>query len=164
ITREAGLAAEARMVAAEREAAEHRLSVVAEKEAALADVKAAHAATTAELEDLLAKAAQRVADHSARVEADLRTLEQRRAAARAEATEIVAAARAEAEGVLQAAGDRASALRASSLRDSEERKAALEAEIAGLIGRRKAVVAQLGELSALAGSTATDYGDGDPKQ
>ena len=41
---------------------------------------------------------------------------------------------------------------------------ALEAEIALLIGRRKAIVAQLGELSALAGSSAVDYGDGEPPQ
>lgn len=164
VARQAELDAEARMVAAEREATEHRLSVVTEKEAALADVKAAHEATSAELEDLVAHARQRMADHAARLEADSVTWEQRREAGRAEAAEIVAAGRAEAAANLQEADDRARALRAQILSGSEQQKAALEAEIALLIGRRKAIVAQLGDLSALAGTTAADYGDGEPPQ
>lgn len=164
IQRESQLAAEAKMVAAEREATEHRLSVVTEKEAALADVKAAHEATAAELEDLLDHTRQRMAEHAARLDADTLTWEQRREAARAEAAEIVAAARVEATTILQEADDRARALRAATLEGSQKEKAELEAEIALLIQRRKAVVAQLGELSALAGSSAVDYGDGEPPQ
>jgi len=164
IQRESQLAAETKMVAAEREATEHRLSVVTEKEAALADVKAAHEATSAELEDLIDHARKRMAEHAARVDADALTWEQRREAARAEAAEIVAAARVEATTILQEADDRARALRAAILEGSQKEKAELEAEIALLIQRRKAVVAQLGELSALAGSGAVDYGDGEPPQ
>ena len=164
IRRESQLAAEAKMVAAEREATEHRLSVVTEKEAALADVKAAHEATAAELEDLLDHARQRMIDHAARLDADALTWEQRREAAREEAAEIVAAARAEAATILQEADDKARALRAATLEGTEKQKSELEAEIALLIGRRKAIVAQLGELSTLAGSTAVDYGDGEPTQ
>lgn len=164
MARDAGLAAEAKLVAAEREAAEHRLSLVTEKEAALADVNAAHEATSAEIEDLLEKVRQDAAGHAARFEADSLTWEQRREAARAAAAEILAAGRAQAAGVLQEADDRARALRAATLREAEEQKARLEAEIALLIGRRKAIVAQLGELSALAGTSAADYGDGDPDQ
>lgn len=164
IRRESQLAAETKMVAAEREATEHRLSVVTEKEAALADVKAAHEATAAELEDLLDHARQRMTEHAAGLDADALTWEQRREAARAEAAEIVAAARAEAAAVLQEADHRARALRAAILEGSQKQKAELESEIALLIGRRKAIVAQLGELSALAGSSAVDYGDGEPPQ
>ncbi|MGV8909581.1 MAG: DivIVA domain-containing protein [Propionicimonas sp.] len=160
LAREADLAAVARRVAAEREATEHQLSVVTEREAALADVKAAHVATAAELEHLVAQAQLRMAEHAARLEADSLTWEQRREAARAEAAEIVASARTEAAGILQEADDRAKAQRAAMLLGTEQQKAGLDAEIALLIGRRKAIVAQLGELSALAGSSAADYGDG----
>ena len=48
------------------------------------------------------------------------------------------------------------------LNSSEQQKAAQEAEIALLVGRRKAILAQLGELSALAGSSAVEHGDGEP--
>lgn len=164
VARDAELAAESRMVAAEREASEHRLSVVTEKEAALADVKAAHEASAAELEDLIEHARQRMADHAARLDADSVTWDQRREAARAEAAEIVASTRKQSAAVLQEADDRARALRAAILQGTEQQKAGLEAEIAVLIGRRKAIVAQLAELSALAGASATDYGDGEPPQ
>lgn len=164
VAREAKLDAETRMVAAEREATEHRLSVITEKDAALADVKAAHETASAELEDVVVQTRQRMADHAARLEADSVTWEQRREAARAEAAEIVAAARAEAAMHLQEVHDRARELRAALLSGAEQEKAALEAEIALLVGRRKAIVAQLGELSALAGSSAVDYGDGEPPQ
>ena len=164
VAREGELAAEAQMVAAEREAVEHRLGVVAEKESALADVKAAHEATTAELEELVTHAQQRMAEHAAKLEADSLTWEERRQAARAEAAEIVASAHVEAAAILKEADDRAKALRASMLQGSEQQKAGIEAENALLIGRRKAIVAQLGELSALAGSSAADYGDGVPPQ
>ncbi len=164
VQREAELAAEAKMVAAEREATEHRLSVVTEKEAALADVKAAHEATAAELEDLVDHARRRMDEHAARLDADALTWEQRREAARAEAAEIVAAAQSEAAAIVQEAEDRGRAQRAAMLEGAEKQKSDLEAEIALLIGRRKAIVAQLGELSALAGSTAVDYGDGEPTQ
>jgi F0F1-type ATP synthase membrane subunit b/b' len=105
-----------------------------------------------------------MAEHAARLDADALTWEQRREAARAEAAEIVAAARVEATTILKEADDRARALRAAILEGSEKQKAELEAEIALLVQRRKAVVAQLGELSALAGSSAVDYGDGEPQQ
>jgi DivIVA domain-containing protein len=162
VQRESQLAAETKMVAAEREATEHRLSVVTEKAAALADVKAAHEATAAELEDLVDHARQRMAEHAARLDADALTWEQRREAARAEADEIVAAARVEAATILKEVDNRARALRAASLEGAEKQKSDLEAEITLLSGRRKAIVAQLGDLSALAGSTAVDYGDGEP--
>jgi hypothetical protein len=152
------------MVAAEREATEHRLSVVTEKEAALADVKAAHEASSAELQDLVEHAGQRMAEHAARLDADSLTWEQRREAARAEAAEIVGAARKESAAILQEADDRARVLRAAILQGTEQQRAGLEAEIAILIGRRKAIVAQLGELSALAGTSASEYGDGEPPQ
>lgn len=164
IVREAGLAAETRLVAADREAAEHRLGVVTEKEAAIADVKAAHEASTAELEDLLAKSRSRVEEHAARLAADSLTWEERREAARAEAAEIVVAARTAAAGILTEAEDRGQEHRAAMLRLGEEQKAALEADVELLTARRKAVVAQLGDLSTLAGTTAADYGDGDPSQ
>ncbi len=164
VRREAQLAAESKMVAAEREATEHRLSVVTEKEAALADVKAAHEASSAELEDVVDHARQRMTEHAARLDADAITWEERREAARAEAAEIVAAARAAEAAIMREADDRARALRAAILEGTEKQKADLEAEIALLIGRRKAIVAQLGELSALAGASAVDYGDGEPPQ
>jgi DivIVA domain-containing protein len=164
ITREAELAAEARLVAAERGATEQRLSLVTEKEAALADVKAAHEATAAELEDLVEHARQRLAEHAARLDADSLTWEQRREAARTEAAEIVTAARTESAAIMQEADNRARALRAAILNGAEEHKARLEAEVALLTGRRKAIVAQLGELSALADTSAAEYGDGEPPQ
>lgn len=162
IAREAELGAEARMVAAEREATEQRLTVVTDREAALAEVKAAHEASSAALEDVVAQARQGMADHAARLEVDSVTWEQRREAGRAEAAEIVTAARAEAAATLQEAEDQAKAMHVAILNSSEQQKAAQEAEIALLVGRRKAILAQLGELSALAGSSAVEHGDGEP--
>lgn len=159
---DAKLQGEAQRLEVEREIAETRLSTITEKESALAEVKATHEAATKELNELLGATAKQGEEYAAKLDADALTWDQRRQAAHEEANGILGAARTQAADLVATAKHEADTLHEEAVSASEATKARLEADIDHLVGRRKAIVAQLGELSALAGSSAADYGDGEP--
>ena len=98
-------------------------------------------------------------DYRTRLEADAKTWNERRAAALAEAEQIIASARAEAEGIASAAEHEGERIRAERTREAEVEVERLQAELKLLIGRRQSVVEQLGELANLVGVSVADYTD-----
>ncbi len=158
VAEEARLAAEATRGVIERETAEQQLSLATQRQADLAELAAARDAAAADLDRLLNTAAQQASDYAARLEQDSLTWDQRRQAAQADAAQIRRAAEAEATTIVTTARDQAEQIRADALRQAEADQAKLEADVELLQERHRAIIAQLGELSALAASA------GDPEK
>lgn len=151
--------AEAMAASVERETTEERAKLIAEREAKLAEIKANHQSAAAQLDELVSTARQHAEAYQAKIDADSITWSQRRDAALAESEEIVGSAKRKSTDIITSANNEAKVIHAKAVEAGEAKKAKLEAKLELLSGRHKAILAQLGELSALAGKSMVEYGD-----
>lgn len=154
---------QAKVAEAEREAAEHKAELLRQKEADLAALKQSQDEAATTLNALVEESRKRAEEFRAQLESETETWEQRRAAVQAEADEIRASATAEADALLKGARVEAKNIHAEGIRVAEDRKAKLEAKVDLLSGRHKAILAQLSELSSLAGKSVAEYADEDER-
>ncbi|HRA05181.1 MAG TPA: DivIVA domain-containing protein [Propionicimonas sp.] len=147
--------------AVERTVAEAKLQLATQKEADLAELRTAQVASAAQIEKLLVDTESASAAYRAKLAEDSRVWDDRRAAALADADQIIASARAEADGIVEAAKHDGERVREDAVRAAVEEKTRVEAEVQLLVGRRQAVVDQLGELANLVGVSVADYTEGD---
>jgi DivIVA domain-containing protein len=152
---------QARVAEAERQAAEHQAELLRLKETDLAALKASQEEAATTLNTLVDESRKRAEEFRTQLESETETWEQRRAAVQAEADEIRRSAAAEAEALLKGAKVEAKNIHAEGIRIAEDRKSKLEAKVELLSGRHKAILAQLNELSSLAGRSVAEYADED---
>ncbi|MBU3977448.1 DivIVA domain-containing protein [Propionicimonas sp.] len=152
---------EAKLAEADRHYAEQQVALAQQKEADLASLKLAQEEAAGKLESLVEGARERAEGFQAKIESDSQTWDQRREAVIAEAERIRQAAEAEADSIMVAARKEAKTVHSAAIRVAEDKKAKLESSVDLLAGRHKAILAQLNELSALAGKSVVEYGDPD---
>lgn len=150
---------EAKLAEAEHHYAEQQVALAQQKQADLASLQLAQQEAATKLDALVAAARAQAEAFQAKVEADSQTWDQRREAVIAEAEQTRQAAEAQAEAILAAARAEAASIQAQAVRLAEEKKAKIESSVELLSGRQKAILAQLNELSALAGMSVIQFGD-----
>lgn len=143
----------------EREAADIRHQVAVEREAALAQLKAAHDEANTKTTALLSEAAQHNADSTQRLEADISEAARIRADALDEAERIKLAAVQEAGDRVATAQKQATSISERTRQEFSWRKQQLRRETELLSQRKQAVLGQLASLSALAQQTAHAFPD-----
>lgn len=150
---------EAKLAEAERHYAEQQVALAEQRQADLASLQLAQEEAATKLDELVAAARQQAESFQIKVEADSQTWDQRREAVIAEAEQTRLAAEAQAEAILAAARAEAASLQAEAVRLAEDKKAKIETSVELLSGRQKAILAQLNELSALAGMSVIQFGE-----
>ncbi len=152
---------EARIAESQRTVAEQQAELLRNKEAQLVALKQAQDQAASTLNTLLEESKRRADEYRTKIEADSETWDQRLAAVQAEADGIRQSAVTQAEAILANARTEAEGIHAEGLRAAEERKSKLEANLELLTKRHKAILAQLNELSSLAGRSVAEYQDDD---
>jgi cell division septum initiation protein DivIVA len=148
----------------EREAAEARARLAADRERAIAELKAAHDDAHQKTAALFAEATKYHKESGDRLEADLAEAARIRAEALAEAEQSKVAALQEAEARIATAKKQAAAINERTQQEFAWRKQQLRRETELLHQRKQAVLSQLASLSALAEQTASAFPDlDDPK-
>jgi DivIVA protein len=148
----------------EREAAEARARLAADRERAITELKSAHDEAQQKTAALFAEATKYHKESAARLEADLAEAARIRAEALAEAEQSKAAAVQEAEARIATAKKQAAAINERTQQEFAWRKQQLRRETELLHQRKQAVLSQLASLSALAEQTASAFPDlDDPK-
>ena len=143
----------------EREAAESRQKIAAEREQAIGAMKLAYDETQAKTAALLAEATKHNDESAARLETDIGEAARIRTEAVAEAEETKLAAVQEAEARIATAKRQASAINERTQQEFAWRKQQLRRETELLHQRKQAVLSQLASLSALAEQTASAFPD-----
>ena len=144
---------------AEREAAEVRQQVAAEREQAVAQLKQAHDEAQARTAELLAEATKHHDESAERLEADIAEAARIRAEAVAEAEQTKEEAIRESEARVATAKKQATAISERTQQEFTWRKQQLRRETELLHQRKQAVLSQLASLSALAEQTANAFPD-----
>jgi len=160
---EAAGAEAARIVqSAEREAADVKLAARTEAERLLTEARAHHSEVQASTAALLADATRHHADSAANLAQEATDAQRIRSEALARAEEAKVGAARDAEATI-AASHRQSAMMKERLEEQYAwRKEQLEREVAALLQRRSAIVAELTNLHELAGRANVDYPGVDP--
>jgi F0F1-type ATP synthase membrane subunit b/b' len=143
----------------EREAAQARSKLAAEREEAVAQLKVTHDGAQQKTAVLLAEATKYHSESAERLEADLAEAARIRAEALAEAEQSKSAAAQEAEARIATAKKQAAAINERTQQEFAWRKQQLRRETDLLHQRKQAVLSQLASLSALAEQTASAFPD-----
>ncbi len=143
----------------EREAADTRAQVAAEREAAIAGLKKQHDEAQAKTADLLAEATRFHQESADRLEADITEAARIRSDAIAEAEQTKLDGVQEAEARIATAKKQAAAINERTQQEFAWRKQQLKRETDLLHQRKQAVLSQLASLSALAEQTASAFPD-----
>lgn len=150
---------EAQRRGAEKDAAEIRQQVAAEREQAIAHLRAVHEEAVASTAALLAEASQHATESRERLEADVADAARIRAEAQAEAEQVKLTAIRETEERIALAKKQAAAINERTSQEFAWRKEQLRRETDLLSQRKQAVLNQLASLSALAEQTAHNFPD-----
>ncbi len=145
--------------AAEREIAEERQQIAAEREGALAELKRVHDDAQQRTAVLLAEATRHHTESTSRLEADITEAARIRSEAVAAADQLTQKAAAEAEARITTAKKQAQAISERTQQEFAWRKQQLKRETDLLHERKQAVLGQLASLSALAQQTANAFPD-----
>ena len=143
----------------EREAAEIRQQVAAEREQAMGQLKQIHDEAQAKTAAMLAEATKHHDQSAERLEADIAEAARVRAEAVAEAEQTKVQAIEEAEARVATAKQQATAISERTQQEFTWRKQQLRRETELLHQRKQAVLSQLASLSALAEQTANAFPD-----
>ena len=141
----------------EREAAEARQRIAAEREAAVGSLRRAHEEASAKTSAMLAEASKHHQESAARLEADITQAARIREEALAEAEQVKIAAAKESEERIATAKKQAAGISERTQQEFAWRKQQLRRETELLHERKRAVLGQLASLSALAEETAQSF-------
>lgn len=142
--------AEQRRAETERLAAEQAVELAGAKEAALAEIAAGRQAAAEQIAELLAANKTEADAQRVRLEEDLKTADQRREAAREEASEIAKGAAEQAQVTIENAQHEAARILSEANQATIEQAAQLHQEIEALDLRKQSIIDQLAQLSTLA--------------
>ncbi|HEU5486355.1 MAG TPA: DivIVA domain-containing protein [Microlunatus sp.] len=145
----------------EREIADTRQEIAAEREAALSELRRAQEEASGQTTALLAEATRFHEESGARLEADIREATRIREDAIREAEQLKLASITEAEERVDTAKKQAAAISERTQAEFAWRKEQLRRETDLLGQRKQAVLAQLASLTALAQETATSFPEPD---
>ncbi len=162
LARDAELAAETLRQQVAREAAQQELDARTRIEALLAEARADFDEARAAASSLLAESTARHEQSAAVLREEADQAQQVRNTALAEAEQTRAGAAREAEAAIEAAHQRGAELRQSLEDQHAWRREQLEREVAALLQRKAAVVAQLTNMRNLAREATEDFPDDDP--